>query len=142
MSKTFGFLFGAGAEISYKMPSGGEFALDIFREDTTKSKEKFKDLRSAIEPSNTYASKWLPKEYSDKKVATFTTRVFEELIKETIENNRKLIVNRINSFDNLAKAVIKRMDEGKENADQIDNVIFNDLKKYPTNISAEQLLSF
>ena len=142
MSKTFGFLFGAVAEISYKMPSGGEFALDIFREDTTKSKEKFKDLRSAIEPSNTYASKWLPKEYSDKKVATFTTRVFEELIKETIENNRKLIVNRINSFDNLAKAVIKRMDEGKENADQIDNVIFNDLKKYPTNISAEQLLSF
>ena len=26
------FLFGAGAEISYGLPSGGKFALDIFRQ--------------------------------------------------------------------------------------------------------------
>mgnify|MGYP006945808524 CR=1 FL=1 len=28
-----GFLFGAGAEICYGLPTGGKFALDIFRQD-------------------------------------------------------------------------------------------------------------
>ncbi len=142
MTKRFGFLFDAGAEISYKMPSGGEFALNIFREDTSDSKEKFKRIRSMIDPDNTYASNWLPKEYSDKKVATLTTKAFEELIKETIENNRKTIVDRINSFDKLAKIVIKELNAGKEFNEQIDNIIYKDLNKYPTNISADQLLSF
>ena len=36
--KKIGFLFGAGAEISYGMPSGGKFALDIFRHSTQDSK--------------------------------------------------------------------------------------------------------
>ena len=29
--KKIGFLFGAGAEIDYKLPSGGELALNIFK---------------------------------------------------------------------------------------------------------------
>lgn len=29
----YGFLFGAGAEIGYGLPSGGEFALGIFKEE-------------------------------------------------------------------------------------------------------------
>ena len=36
-----GFLFGAGAEVGYGLPSGGKFALDIFRYDTSKSKQAF-----------------------------------------------------------------------------------------------------
>ena len=35
----YGFLFGAGAEVSYGLPSGGKFALDIFRFDTSSSKK-------------------------------------------------------------------------------------------------------
>ena len=31
----YGFLFGAGAEIGYGLPSGGKFALDIFRYDVS-----------------------------------------------------------------------------------------------------------
>lgn len=37
-----GFLFGAGAELSYDMPNGGKFALDIFRRDASLAKEEFK----------------------------------------------------------------------------------------------------
>lgn len=36
----YGFLFGAGAEVGYGLPSGGKFALDIFRHDITESKKK------------------------------------------------------------------------------------------------------
>ena len=35
----YGFLFGAGAEVGYGLPSGGKFALDIFRHDITESKK-------------------------------------------------------------------------------------------------------
>ena len=38
----YGILFGAGAEIGYGLPSGGKFALDIFRYDVSKSKKNFK----------------------------------------------------------------------------------------------------
>lgn len=38
----YGFLFGAGAEVSYGLPSGGKFALDIFRHDVTESKKHSK----------------------------------------------------------------------------------------------------
>ncbi len=37
----YGFLFGAGAEMGYGLPSGGRFALDIFRHDSSKSKQVF-----------------------------------------------------------------------------------------------------
>ena len=30
----YGFLFGAGAEAAYGLPSGGKFALEIFRQNT------------------------------------------------------------------------------------------------------------
>ena len=33
--KRLGFLFGAGAEICYDLPTGGKFALDIFRQDVS-----------------------------------------------------------------------------------------------------------
>lgn len=35
-----GFLFGAGAEICYGLPTGGKFALDIFRQDVSISKKE------------------------------------------------------------------------------------------------------
>ena len=41
----YGFMFGAGAEMGYGLPSGGRFALDIFRHDSSKSKQDFKDMR-------------------------------------------------------------------------------------------------
>ena len=35
-----GFLFGAGAEICCGLPTGGKFALDIFRQDISISKKE------------------------------------------------------------------------------------------------------
>ena len=34
------FLFGAGAEICYGLPTGGKLALDIFRQDVSVSKKE------------------------------------------------------------------------------------------------------
>ena len=52
-----GFLFGAGAEIAYGMPTGGRFALEIFRRNSDGAKQTFKDNRDRIEKTSNYASK-------------------------------------------------------------------------------------
>ena len=52
----YGFLFGAGAEVGYGLPSGGKFALDIFRHDVTESKRAFKEMRDNIDCTTRYAS--------------------------------------------------------------------------------------
>ena len=38
-----GLFFGADAEISYGLPSGGKFAIDLFRQDPTPYKKKFRE---------------------------------------------------------------------------------------------------
>ena len=55
----YGFLFGAGAEAAYGLPSGGKFALEIFRYDTAKSKEAFKNSRDNVDTHTAYANDWL-----------------------------------------------------------------------------------
>lgn len=98
-----GFLFGAGAEVGYGLPSGGKFALEIFREDTTKSKEAFKKQREKIDGSTYYAANWLPDDYKTKSVSSFGKTVFETIIRDTIEHNRGRIISKLNNFDEIAK---------------------------------------
>ena len=43
--KKIGLFFGAGAEMEYGLPSGGKFAIDLFRQDPTKYKFFNKFLR-------------------------------------------------------------------------------------------------
>ena len=68
----YGFLFGAGAEVSYGLPSGGKFALDIFRFDTSSSKKAFKDMRDGVDPTTDYASYWLPTGFMEKNISIFS----------------------------------------------------------------------
>ena len=87
-----GFLFGAGAEVNYNMLSGGSFALDIFRQDTTDAKARFKKMRDSIETYTKYASSWLPQDYRSKNISSFGKTVFEVIIKDTTEHNRDPII--------------------------------------------------
>lgn len=98
-----GILFGAGAEISYGLPTGGKFALEIFRQDTSMNKELFKCKRDRIIGSTRYAANWLPDDYKTKSVSSYGKSVFETIIKDTIEHNRDKIINKLNDFDEIAK---------------------------------------
>lgn len=106
-----GFLFGAGAEISYGMPTGGTFALDIFRENPKRSKEKFKQIREKIDQTTAYANNWLPESFMDKNIGTFGRSVFENIIKDTVEHNRNKIINSLNDFDSIAEQTLNSFSE-------------------------------
>ena len=65
----YGFLFGAGAEIGYGLPSGGKFAMDIFRYDVSESKNMFKEMRDNVDNTTSYASFWLPDSFKENNIS-------------------------------------------------------------------------
>lgn len=108
--KKYGFLFGAGAELSYNLPSGGQFALDIFRQDTTGAKQMFKDMRDGVDSTTSYANDWLPEKYRDKNISVYGKSVFENIISSTVEHNRYNVIEKVNTFDDTAFKVIGKLD--------------------------------
>lgn len=136
----YGFLFGAGAEIGYGLPSGGKFALDIFRHDVSESKKAFKNMRDSVDNTTRYASFWLPDGFKEKNISSFGKTVFQNIIKDTVEHNRESIIKRINLFDEVAKnevAVMKKTD----NID-IDAVLERLLGRDLDNIHMGQTIAF
>ena len=107
----YGFLFGAGAEVSYGLPSGGQFALDIFRHDSSESKKEFKTMRNSVDITTRYASFWMPKGFQDKSISSFGKSVFQNVIKDTVEHNRVSIIEQINKFDTIARKEAERLQQ-------------------------------
>lgn len=135
-----GFLFGAGAEVSYGMPTGGTFALDIFRENPQKCKEKFKDIREKIDPTTSYASKWLPNDFKEKNIGTYGKAVFENIIKDTIEHNRDKIIDSLNSFDGIAEHALNSF--SKDDKENILMAFRNITQRSLANMNMGQVISY
>ena len=135
----YGFLFGAGAEIAYNLPSGGRFALDIFRQDTTAPKQIFKKKRENVNPTTVYAGQWLPKDYLGKNINTFGKSVFQNIIMSTVEHKRVQIVNKVNDFDTFACSVAASMNiEGYD----VDAAFFDLLGREVSNIRLDQVIAY
>lgn len=94
-----GFFFGAGAEIGYGLPSGGKFAIDLFRKDPSAYKTDLRNQLSSIDQLSTYANDWLPQGYKDKRIHAFGRNEFTSLIESSIEYKRNEIIRRLNQFD-------------------------------------------
>lgn len=135
----YGFLFGAGAEVGYGLPSGGKFALDIFRHDVTESKKAFKEMRDNVDYTTRYASYWLPDGFRDKNISSFGKTVFQNIIKDTVEHNRENIIKRINNFDEVAKNEASMMK--KDNID-IDALLEKLIGRKLDNVHMGQMISF
>ena len=135
----YGFLFGAGAEVGYGLPSGGKFALDIFRHDVTESKKAFKEMRDNVDYTTRYASYWLPDGFRDKNISSFGKTVFQNIIKDTVEHNRENIIKRINNFDEVAKNEASAMK--RDNID-IDALLEKLIGRKLDNVHMGQTISF
>lgn len=95
-----GLFFGAGAEIGYGLPSGGKFAIDLFRQDATPYKKKFRAKLSKIDIRSPYATTWLPKDYEKKSIFAFGKNEFTSIIESSIQYKRSEIIKKLNDFDN------------------------------------------
>jgi len=132
--KKIGLFFGAGAEFAYGLPSGGRFALEIFRMDSTQDKKEFKNLLSKVDSRTPYATRWLPDDYASRSVSTFGKAQCEQLIISSLENKRQKIIDFLNSFDEQVESVKKDFSNKNIEIDEkfkeltkknIDEVIFS-----------------
>lgn len=94
-----GLFFGAGAEMCYGLPSGGKFAIDLFRQDPSIYKTRFRKVLQQIDARSTYATSWLPSDYPNKRIHAFGKNEFTSLIESSIEYRRSEIIRRLNQFD-------------------------------------------
>lgn len=131
--KKYGFLFGAGAEAAYGLPSGGKFALDIFRQDTSDAKQNFKDMRDLVKSTTLYANHWLPENYKTKNISVFGKSIFQNIIASTVEHRKNQIIEKINAFDNIAR---------KFSNDNVESAFKNILGDSVSNISLAQDVAY
>lgn len=109
-----GFFFGAGAEVSYGLPSGGRFALDIFRGNAEEEKKFFRSMVEKVNVTSTYANDWLPQNYKTKRVGAFGKAEFLTLIESSIEYRKSQIIGFFDEFDSRIKKRLSKWDLTEE----------------------------
>jgi len=107
--KKIGLFFGAGAEMSYGLPSGGKFAIDLFRQNPTKHKKELREKLEKIEITSTYAANWLPENYLSKPIYAFGEKDFINIIESSIEYRQEKIIAKFDAFDSLCKKAIEEL---------------------------------
>jgi hypothetical protein len=101
--------FGAGAEQCYGLPSGGKFALDLFRTPVEPDRQAFREQLQRIDNTSLYATKWLPDGYLTKRLHVFGKGEFEGLIASSLEYRRSNILDYLDNFD---KNISKLLNQG------------------------------
>lgn len=104
-----GLFFGAGAEIGYGLPSGGKFAIDLFRQDPTPYKIKFREQLKNIDSRSPYANSWLPRDYAKKSIFAFGKNEFTSIIESSIQYKRNEIIEKLNNFDSEFSSACKQL---------------------------------
>lgn len=141
--KKIALFFGAGAELSYGLPSGGKFALDIFRMNTDKDKKEFKTQIKNINNTTKYAS-WFPLDVENKKLSAFTKRDYEMLVKGSLENKRNILLAYFKNFDKNVSEIAKKLENDDINIEnifeEILGIVIGDVS-YKQKIKLNSLLS-
>lgn len=110
-----GFFFGAGAEVGYGLPTGGQFAIDLFRQDVSQHKQNLRQkLQNSIDRHSVYATSWLPERFETQRIHAFGKNEFSSLIESSIEYRKQEIIRRLNDFDNEADNAINQLAINRE----------------------------
>lgn len=109
-----GLFFGAGAEIGYGLPSGGKFAIDLFREEPSEYKTSLREQLRSLDSRASYAINWLPQGYADKRIHAFGRNEFTSLIESSIEYKREEIIRRLNAFDRECDIALQELNISRE----------------------------
>lgn len=109
-----GFFFGAGAEIGYGLPSGGKFAIDLFRQDPSSYRTQLREQLNAVDLTSSYAVDWLPQGFREKRIHAFGRSEFTCLIESSIEYRRTEIIRRLNQFDSECECAMQSLGISRE----------------------------
>lgn len=108
--KKLGFFFGAGAELGYGLPSGGRFALDIFKGSKEEDREAFREQLANIDLQSQIATQWLPDNFQTKRINVFGKGNFEEIISSSLEHRRRSTLEYLEHFDENISSILNNWD--------------------------------
>ena len=123
-------LFGAGAEQSFGLPDGGEFAISLFTQKYEPLKSELRKALDTIQKSsstNQNYMKWL--DYispSKNKLSTFGKNDFEQVIMSSAEQKKQDIKDFLINIDDNACSLCKKLIGDKS---LTKNTIYEGLKK-------------
>lgn len=106
----FGLFFGAGAEMAYGLPSGGRFALEIFRRGADEEKDLIRQQIKSVDKSDVYAASFLPQDYETKRISKFGKSDYKAILKSSIEYRRRLILDFLDQFDQHVRSKLQEME--------------------------------
>lgn len=118
--KKVSLFFGAGAECSYGLPSGGKFALDIFRMSNSEDKANLREQLNRVNKQSNYA-RWLPEGFDTKNLTAFTKTQYESIVKGSLENKRNKILDYLNNFDSNVNYIVQSL---YQQGIDIDDILF------------------
>jgi hypothetical protein len=113
MLMKIGLFFGAGAEVGYGLPSGGKFAIDLFRHDVSEQKKSLRAELGGLNNLSTYVTDWLPDKYKTGTIYAFGKSEFSSLIESSIEYRKNEIIRRLSNFDSEADKALKDLNIDK-----------------------------
>ncbi|MET2235683.1 hypothetical protein [Enterococcus faecalis] len=108
--KKLGFFFGAGAELGYGLPSGGRFALEIFKGSKEEDREAFRQRLTKVDLQSQIATQWLPENFQSKRISIFGKGNFEEIISSSLEHRRKSTLEYLENFDSNIVKILENWD--------------------------------
>ncbi|EGO2845714.1 hypothetical protein IBQ16_002791, partial [Enterococcus faecalis] len=108
--KKLGFFFGAGAELGYGLPSGGRFALEIFKGSKEEDRESFRQRLTKVDLQSQIATQWLPENFQSKRISIFGKGNFEEIISSSLEHRRQGILEYLENFDSNIVKILENWD--------------------------------
>lgn len=114
MLMKIGLFFGAGAEVGYGLPSGGKFAIDLFRQDVGEHKKSLRTQLQNLNIMSSYVTDWLPDKYKTGTIYAFGKSEFSSLIESSIEYRKKEIIRRLSNFDYEADKALKDLNIDKD----------------------------
>lgn len=103
-----GFFFGAGAEMSYGMPSGGQFAINIFKRSVDIYKKRFKQDLLKIDQSCIYARNWLPLDFQKKPIYAFGKSEYGSILQSSIEYKNEQIGKKLTELDEICEKILDK----------------------------------
>lgn len=106
--------FGAGAEVGYGLPSGGQFALDLFRIPADQDKADFKEQLKTLDNTSAYATKWLPDDYMKKRIHVFGKSDYEGIIASSLEYRKDDILAYLEQLDQHVLRLLRSWDVSEE----------------------------
>ena len=122
-------LFGAGAEQSFGLPDGGEFAISLFTQKYESLKSELRKALDTIQKSsstNQNYMKWLDYASPSKnKLSTFGKNDFEQVIMSSAEQKKQDIKDFLISIDNNALYLYQDLIDDKSHK---KNTIYEGLK--------------